>query len=67
MNRGEKLLLGGAVVAVAGMVALAAPLVVSVIPVAEAAAEQTHTPVPEEMMALIEIPQSCSSRTEEFQ
>lgn len=39
MNRGEKLLLGGAAVAVAGLVALAAPV---------AAAEQTYTPVPKE-------------------
>lgn len=48
MNRGEKLLLGGAAVAVAGLVALAAPLLVSSIPVAPAAAEQTYTPVPKE-------------------
>ncbi|MFV4913834.1 hypothetical protein PFZ49_09815 [Microbacterium lacticum] len=48
MNRGEKLLLGGAAVAVAGMVALAAPVVVSFLPEAQAAAEQTHMPVPKE-------------------
>lgn len=48
MNRGENLLLGGAAVAVAGMVALAAPVVVSFLPEAQAAAEQTHMPVPKE-------------------
>ena len=63
MNRGEKLLLGGAAVAVAGMVALAAPLVASFIPVAEAAAEQTHTPVPKETYTPRPIPDPTPTLT----
>lgn len=48
MNRGEKILAGASVVAVAGLLALAAPIVTSLLPVSQVAAEPTHDPVPEE-------------------
>lgn len=63
MNRGEKLLMGGAAVALAGLVALAAPLVVSFIPEARAVAEQTHTPVPKETYTPRPIPDPTPTLT----
>lgn len=64
MNRGEKILLAAAGVAVAGLVALSFPLAGAFIPGPQAAAEQTREPVAEETYTPVPAPDPTPTLTE---